>query len=70
MNDVEKRKNGKYTCLDCMHTLSEKCFKCKGWGFFDLDPETVSMTYQEKCDRHDRIKQGKSSFGNSSRDDN
>lgn len=53
-DDVTKRRNGVYTCLDCLHSVTDKCFECKGWGRFVLDPETVNMTYTEKSDRHAR----------------
>lgn len=54
-NQINDRRNGKYTCLDCKYTLAAKCKDCvmNNWNLFDLDLETIKMTYAEKNSRYE-----------------
>jgi hypothetical protein len=46
--NLELRRNGTYTCIDCKKTKSKECDECKNWGKFDLDKTLFDLTYQEK----------------------
>jgi hypothetical protein len=46
MTDLELRRDGIYTCLDCKKLQSESCIVCKNWDLFDLIEE--KMSYEEK----------------------
>jgi len=45
---LEQRRNGFYTCLDCMYLLSNMCFTCKVWEKFEVDSSLSNATYEQK----------------------
>jgi hypothetical protein len=49
---IEKRRNGKYTCLDCKKSKSKFCLECKNWHLFELDEELIKLSYTEKSERY------------------
>ncbi len=53
---VNSRKNGKFTCLDCKKTLTQFCKQCKNWELFELDQDVIKLSYEEKLDRNDKLK--------------
>lgn len=52
MTELDKRRNGLFTCLDCTKAKSKECFGCKNWHLFDLDVELSSLPYSEKSERY------------------
>jgi len=56
MDHVTKRRNGKYTCLDCTRDCTKECDKCKNWHKFSLNKEIQKLPYIEKSSLHDKIK--------------
>lgn len=53
MSDLEKRRSGKYTCLDCLNSKTKNCSSCKFWDLFLLDKEVASLSYEQKNLRYD-----------------
>lgn len=55
MKNLEKRRNGVFTCLDCSKSKTSECGSCvsRNWEFFDLDKEIVNLSYSEKNKRYE-----------------
>jgi hypothetical protein len=54
MDNLELRRNGKFTCLDCQNNKSELCKTCKNWDQFDLNEEVSKLLYEEKSLKRDK----------------
>ena len=56
MTDLEKRRNGVYTCLDCLKSKSKECFGCvsKNWELFKLDGRISELPYAEKSSEYEK----------------
>jgi hypothetical protein len=52
MSDLEKRRNGLFTCLDCSKVKTQNCFACKNWNLFDVDNALLNLSYAEKSDMY------------------
>lgn len=54
MTDLEKRRNGIFTCLDCSGSKTLKCFKCvpNNWELFKADSGLTNLPYVEKSERY------------------
>ena len=56
MKNIELRRNGKFTCLDCKKTASSTCASCKNSDQFELDEEVLKLPYEEKLARNDKLR--------------
>ena len=54
MDQVNARRNGEYTCLDCLRQCTDKCFKCSNWNRFELDEKVIALPYKERSKRNER----------------
>lgn len=56
MDNVSKRRNGVFTCLDCMKSKTEECFSCvsKNWELFELDERISKLPYDEKVNEYEK----------------
>jgi hypothetical protein len=56
MSDVSKRRNGIYTCLDCLKSKSQECGGCvsRNWELFELDEHISKLSYDEKTAEYEK----------------
>jgi hypothetical protein len=54
---LKQRRNGKFTCLDCMRLKTKECGPCvsKNWELFSLDQTVLNMSYAEKSERYENL---------------
>jgi len=54
---LKQRRNGKFTCLDCMRLKTKECGPCvsKNWELFSLDQTVLNMSYAEKTERYESL---------------
>lgn len=54
-DQVMARRNGEYTCLDCLRQCSDDCMECFNWSKFELDDEIYTLLpYEERSKRNER----------------